>query len=94
MAAQRCASGYLEEQIPRRKYDVSCQPQVEAKPGRPKEWRAKLEKWKCFVCGYIYKPEKGDAKRVVDPGTKFEDLPESWFCPVCGARKREFKKLA
>ncbi|MFH0877484.1 MAG: rubredoxin, partial [Candidatus Omnitrophota bacterium] len=30
----------------------------------------------------------------VAPGTKFEDIPESWVCPECGVTKENFKKLA
>jgi rubredoxin len=44
-------------------------------------------------CGYIYNPEKGDRKNKISPGVKFEDLPEDWKCPVCGASKKFFKKL-
>lgn len=44
-------------------------------------------------CGYIYNPEKGDRKGKVPKGTKFEDLPEDWKCPICGATKKMFKPL-
>jgi flavin reductase (DIM6/NTAB) family NADH-FMN oxidoreductase RutF/rubredoxin len=46
----------------------------------------------CSVCGYVYDPAKGDPDNGVAPGTKFEDLPESWTCPVCGADKSKFEK--
>ncbi len=51
--------------------------------------------WQCQVsnCGYIYNPEKGDKKGKIPPGTAFEDLPETWKCPVCGATHKSFKKL-
>ena len=52
-----------------------------------------LNKWECLVCGYIYDPEKGDPDSGAQPGTKFEDLPDDWVCPVCGARKDQFKRL-
>jgi flavin reductase (DIM6/NTAB) family NADH-FMN oxidoreductase RutF/rubredoxin len=45
---------------------------------------------KCGVCGYIYKPEKGDG---ANPPMSFEDLPEDWKCPVCGEPKSVFKPL-
>ncbi len=35
-------------------------------------------------CGYIYNPDKGDRKGKIPAGTKFEDLPDEWRCPVCG----------
>lgn len=52
--------------------------------------------WQCQVgnCGYIYRPEKGDRKGKIPAGTAFEDLPDDWHCPVCGASKKMFKKLA
>ena len=46
----------------------------------------------CSVCGYVYDPVKGDPNSGITPGTKFEDLPESWTCPVCGADKSKFEK--
>lgn len=45
-------------------------------------------------CGYIYNPDKGDRKGKVPAGTKFEDLPDTWKCPVCGATKKCFRPLA
>ena len=53
-----------------------------------------MTKWKCTVCGYIYDPEKGDPSGGVNPGTKFEDLPDDWVCPECGAPKDQFEKLS
>ncbi|MFW6136652.1 MAG: rubredoxin [Candidatus Aminicenantaceae bacterium] len=52
-----------------------------------------MNKWECDVCGYIYDEEKGDPENGIDPGTKFEDLPDDWLCPVCGADKDQFTKL-
>ncbi len=53
---------------------------------------APADKYVCSVCGYVYDPEKGDPENAVAPGTKFEDLPDSWTCPVCGADKSKFEK--
>jgi len=50
-------------------------------------------KYQCSVCGYIYDPEKGDPDGGIAPGTAFEDIPDSWVCPVCGASKDQFEKL-
>ena len=47
-------------------------------------------KYMCESCGFIYDPEIGDPDGGIPPGTEFEDIPETWFCPVCGARKRDF----
>ncbi|HFC97066.1 MAG TPA: rubredoxin [Thermosulfurimonas dismutans] len=49
-----------------------------------------MKKYQCNVCGYIYDPAQGDPDRNISPGTAFEDLPEDWTCPVCGAAKSEF----
>jgi len=50
-----------------------------------------MEKYRCMVCGYIYNPEQGDPENGVQPGTPFEDLPEDWGCPLCGADKSQFE---
>jgi ferric-chelate reductase [NAD(P)H] len=55
---------------------------------------AKMAKFKCTVCGYIYEPKKGDPESGVNPGTPFEDLPDDWVCPVCGAGKDEFEEVS
>jgi rubredoxin len=47
----------------------------------------------CTMCGHVYYPAKGDPERGIAPGTAFEDLPDSWVCPVCGATKAEFGKI-
>ena len=52
-----------------------------------------MEKWQCSVCGYIYDPEQGDPDNGINPGTRFEDLPEDWVCPICGASKDDFEKV-
>jgi len=53
-----------------------------------------MEKWECTVCGYIYDPAKGDPDNGVAPGTRFEDIPDTWVCPECGVTKDNFRKLA
>jgi len=52
----------------------------------------KMDKYVCKVCGYVYDPEKGDPDSGIEPGTSFEDLPDDWVCPLCGAPKEEFEK--
>jgi rubredoxin len=47
----------------------------------------------CQQCGYIYDPAKGDRKGKIHPGTSFEDLPDDWTCPLCGARKSRFSPM-
>jgi len=52
-----------------------------------------LDRWECLVCGYIYDPKVGDIENGINPGTKFEKLPDDWVCPQCGASKDQFEKL-
>jgi flavin reductase (DIM6/NTAB) family NADH-FMN oxidoreductase RutF/rubredoxin len=66
------------------------EPKVEAPKPAPKA----AAKWECTVCGYVYDPAAGDPDGGIKPGTAFEDIPDDWTCPVCGAAKSEFKKLA
>jgi rubredoxin len=51
-----------------------------------------MEKWKCGVCGYVYDPANGDPDNGFGPGTAFDDLPDTWFCPGCGVGKEFFEK--
>ncbi len=52
-----------------------------------------MKKYVCKVCGYIYDPAQGDPDGGVAPGTPFEDLSETWVCPVCGAPKDQFEEV-
>ncbi|MDD5921718.1 MAG: rubredoxin [Eubacteriales bacterium] len=45
----------------------------------------------CKVCGYEYNPAVGDPEHGIAPGTKFEDLPADWECPLCGVGKDDFE---
>ncbi len=62
-----------------------------AKP--PKEGAKAMDKWECLACGYIYDPAKGDPDSGIKPGTPFEELPDDWVCPQCGAGKDMFEKV-
>ncbi len=46
------------------------------------------------MCGYIYDPAVGDPSDGVAPGTAFEDLPDDWLCPDCGADNDQFEPLS
>jgi rubredoxin len=50
-----------------------------------------MQKYVCQVCGYVYDPALGDPDNGVNPGTPFENLPDEWVCPVCGADKDSFE---
>jgi rubredoxin len=47
--------------------------------------------WICTSCGFIYDPAEGDPDGGIPGGTAFADIPDDWFCPVCGARKKDFE---
>ena len=51
-----------------------------------------MAKYVCTICGFIYDEAKGIPVAGIAPGTRWEDLPEDWVCPLCGAAKSEFKK--
>ena len=49
--------------------------------------------WQCFFCAFVYDEAVGDPERGVAPGTAWEDVPEDWYCPDCGAGKADFAML-
>lgn len=49
-----------------------------------------MAKYTCSICGYVYDEAAGDPDRGIAPGTKWEDVPEDWTCPLCGAVKADF----
>ncbi len=51
-----------------------------------------MARYEC-PCGYVYDPAEGDAENNIQMGTPFEDLPDDWVCPKCGAEKEFFEKL-
>jgi len=53
-----------------------------------------MGKYICTVCGYVYDPAVGDPENNIAAGTAFEDLPDDWVCPVCGAEKDQFEPEA
>lgn len=51
-----------------------------------------MKKYVCTICGYVYDEAEGDPENNIAPGTKWEDLPEDWVCPLCGAGKSDFEE--
>ncbi len=51
-------------------------------------------KYTCMICGYTYDEEKGIPEKGIAPGTKFEDLPEDFRCPLCKMPKDKFRNVA
>ena len=52
-----------------------------------------MQKWQCTICGYVYDPIEGDRENGVAGGTPFEEIPDTWACPICGARKDSFEQV-
>lgn len=62
-------------------------------PARPTPVAAALAPWRtyiCHACGYLYDEAKGDPDSGLAPGTRFEDIPDDWACPLCGVTKADF----
>ena len=49
-------------------------------------------KYVCELCGWVYDEELGDPDNGIAPGTKWEDLPEDFVCPLCGVGKDDFSE--
>jgi len=52
-----------------------------------------LRKWMCVVCGFIYDETAGLPDEGIEPGTRWEDVPDTWTCPDCGATKSDFEMV-
>ncbi len=51
-----------------------------------------MKKYVCNICGYVYDEEKGEPDNGIAPGTKWEDLPDDYACPLCGVDKEAFSE--
>ncbi|RPE75730.1 rubredoxin [Vulcaniibacterium tengchongense] len=49
--------------------------------------------WMCVVCGFIYDEAKGLPEEGIAPGTRWEDVPDTWTCPDCGVTKDDFEMV-
>ncbi len=52
-----------------------------------------MQRYQCTACSYIYDPALGDEANGIPPGTPFEELPDEWVCPECGAEKDLFEAI-
>lgn len=52
-----------------------------------------MKKWECIICGFVYDEALGLPEEGIAPGTPFEQLPDDWTCPDCGAAKSDFELL-
>lgn len=64
----------------------------EQPPGSPQKERI-MKALECNTCGYIYDEREGLPDEGFPPGTKWEDIPDDWVCPECGATKADFTPL-
>ncbi len=53
----------------------------------------KYKKYMCLVCGFIYDEMHGWPDEGIKAGTRWEDIPENWVCPDCGAEKMDFQMI-
>lgn len=67
-------------------------PLIEFSPQHPTRQEEIMDKWEC-PCGYVYDPIEGDIENNIPSETPFEELPDEWVCPLCGAEKEYFEKL-
>lgn len=51
-----------------------------------------MKKYVCDVCGWVYDEETGYPEGGIEAGTKFEDLPDDFACPLCGVDKDNFSE--
>ena len=51
-----------------------------------------MKKYRCIVCDWVYDPAVGDPDHGIAAGTPFEELPDDWVCPLCGAGKEDFEE--
>ena len=61
-------------------------PEVEAKASSSTGFKT----WQCLLCAFVYDEANGMPDEGVAPGTRWEDVPESWTCPDCSASKADF----
>ena len=52
-----------------------------------------MKRYMCVICGFIYDEATGHQEDGIAPGTLWEDIPENWFCPDCGAAKQDFEMI-
>ena len=51
-----------------------------------------MKKYVCYVCGWEYDEAVGAPDQGIAPGTRFEDLPADFVCPLCGVGKDSFSE--
>lgn len=52
-----------------------------------------MKQWECQICGFVYDEELGMPEEGIPAGTRWEDVPDDWYCPDCGAFKDDFEMI-
>lgn len=52
-----------------------------------------MKRWQCVVCDFIYDEAEGLPAEGIAPGTPWEEIPDSWYCPDCGVSKDDFEMV-
>lgn len=60
---------------------------------REENGEKKRNQYTCTLCGWEYDEEQGYPEGGIAPGTKWEDIPEEFKCPICKVGKEQFKKI-
>jgi len=54
-------------------------------------WRLAMNIWECVICGFRYDEALGLPDAGIEPGTRWQDVPEDWICPDCATGKQDFE---
>ena len=52
-----------------------------------------MRRYMCAICGFVYDEEKGLPEEGIAPKTQWDEIPQDWVCPECGARKEDFEMI-
>lgn len=84
----------LHKSLAKRMPDVIAAEEVNEESATDTPIANETQIYECDVCGYIYDPNKGDPDGGIKPGTTWEDIPDDWTCPECGATKEDFTPVS
>lgn len=51
------------------------------------------KKYECIVCGWVYDEALGCPEEGVPPGTRWNDVPDDFICPLCAVDKTLFEAI-
>jgi rubredoxin len=70
-------------------------PEVKARTAETKTpaTQSGFKKWQCLMCAFAYDEALGLPDEGIAPGTRWEDVPETWSCPDCSATKSDFQMV-